>query len=847
MKQLFTLAVSFTLCASMQAQVTIGQNEMPHSGDNLFSTKATINPFVNYGATGAGHTWNFSSLTAAGQEGTSYVSVSSTNVVYALVYADIFFNPNRANLANSGTDIAFSDLLPIGNPYTFRRQSSTGYETVGYGAEIANIPLPIIFDQHDVVYELPLHFGDNTTSNSSWKVDLPSLAYYGYKQTRQNQVDGWGSITTASGTFDALRVKTTITAKDTINLDTLSLGFAINRPVTREYKWLSPGLRVPVLEIRTVEILGAEVATEIFFYDQPHTISVQQTLAAMLCVGAPVSVPYTRTGTYNSGSLFVAANTFRAQLSNANGDFTNAVNIGSVTSTASGNINATIPANTPAGSGYRIRVVSTSPAFTGVDNGYDLTIGTAPVAMASTDGATTFCAGGTVQFLAEAGTGLSYQWLMDGNALAGATAATWDADASGSYSVLVSNTCGSDVSAAMDVVVNPLPVNVPDATELLACNGDAVLLTVTNTSGQSVLDHQWLLNGVPVADANAADLSTTDAGEYTLEVTNITTGCSFTTAAITVMAETVASPVLTANGPVAFCEGGAVQLATDATGSDLQWMLDGAAIVGATGEDLEVMASGSYTAIATGTLGCISQPSDAITVDVLLVPEAPSISTSSATSFCEGGMVALFAGSDDEVSFLWNTGSTASELDVTASGSFSVEAIASNGCSSVSSETMEVTVHELPGTPEITELDAMLHASGNGNFQWSYNGMEIADADQSSLTPVASGIYTVTLTNDNGCSSTSDEFAFINTAVAQHANVEASVSPNPTTGAFTITMPGAQAGEHFSIFDVTGKLVQTGLLNGIRTSVELVDRTPGLYLLRMESRSATNVIRIILN
>ncbi len=847
MKQLFTLAVSFTLCASLQAQVTIGQNEMPHSGDNLFSTKATINPFVNYGATGAGHTWNFSSLTAAGQEGTSYVSVSSTNVVYALVYADIFFNPNRANLANSGTDIAFSDLLPIGNPYIFRRQSSTGYETVGYGAEIANIPLPIIFDQHDVVYELPLHFGDNTTSNSSWKVDLPSLAYYGYKQTRQNQVDGWGSITTPSGTFNALRVKTTITAKDTINVDTLSLGFAINRPITREYKWLSPGIRVPVLEIRTMEILGTEVATEIFFYDQPHTISVQQPLAAMLCVGAPVSVPYARTGTYNSGSLFVAANTFRAQLSNANGDFTNAVNIGSVTSTASGNINATIPANTPVGSGYRIRVVSTSPAFTSVDNGYDLTIGTAPVAMATTDGATTFCAGGTLQFLAEAGTGLSYQWLLDGNALAGATASTWDADASGSYSVLVSNTCGSDVSAAMDVVVNPLPVNVSDATELLACNGDAVLLTVTNTSGQSVLDHQWLLNGVPVADANAADLSTTDAGEYTLEVTNITTGCSFTTATINVMAETVASPVLTANGPVAFCEGGAVQLATDAAGSDLQWMFDGAAIVGATGEDLEVMTSGNYTAIATGTLGCISQPSDAIVVDVLLVPEAPSISASSATSFCEGGMVALLAGSDDEVSFLWNTGSTANELDVTTSGSFSVEAIAINGCSSVSSETVEVTVSELPGTPVITEFDAMLHASGNGSFQWSYNGVEIADADQSSLTPVASGTYTVTLTNDNGCSSTSEEYAFINTAVAQHANVEASVSPNPTTGAFTLTMPGAQAGEHFSIFDVTGKLVQTGSLNGIRTSVELTDRTPGLYLLRMESRTATNVIRIILN
>ncbi len=715
MKQLFTLAASFALCASLQAQVVIGQNEMPHSGDDLYSTKATINPFVNYGATGAGHNWNFASLTAAGQEGTNYVSVSSTNLVYALVYADIFFNPNRANLANSGTDIAFSDLLPIGDPFTFRRQSSTGYETVGYGAEIANIPVPIIFDEHDVVYELPLHFGDNTVSNSSWKVDLPTLAYYGYRQIRQNQVDGWGSITTPSGTFDALRVKTTITAKDTVNLDTLSLGFAINRPVTRQYKWLAAGIRVPVLEIRTVEILGAEVATEIYFYDQPHTITVQQPLAAMLCAGDPVSVPYDRTGVYNSGSLFVPANAFRAQLSDANGDFTNAVNIGSVTSTASGSINATIPTNTPVGSGYRIRVVSTSPAFTGADNGYDLAIGTAPVAMATANGPTTFCAGGTVQFLAEAAPGLSYQWLLDGDTLAGANTATLDADASGSYSLLVSNTCGSDVSAAMDVVVNPLPVHTPDATELLACNGDAVLLTATNTSGQAVLDHQWLLDGVPVPDANAADLSATDAGEYSLEVTNITTGCSFTTAAITVNAETVASPVLTANGPTAFCAGGAVQLVTDAQGANIQWLLDGSDIIGATGEDLDVLLSGAYTAIATGDLGCTSQPSDAIVVDVLSVPEAPSITASGDISFCEGGMVTLIAASDEDVSFLWNTSSMESELDVLASGSYSVEAIALNGCSSASSETVEVTVNELPEVPVI--LRAGRHALHHRKWQ----------------------------------------------------------------------------------------------------------------------------------
>ncbi|MGB3869114.1 MAG: T9SS type A sorting domain-containing protein [Flavobacteriales bacterium] len=923
MKQLFTLATSFVICASLQAQITIGQNEMPHSGDDLHRTRATLNPFVNYGATGAGHTWNFASLTAAGEESTQYVSVGSTNFVYALVYADIFLNPNRANHANSGTDIAFSDLLPIDNAFTFRHQSSSAYKTVGYGAEVANIPVPIIFDQQDVVYELPLNYGNSSVSQSSWKINLPTLAYYGYQQTRQNEVDGWGNITTPSGTFDALRVKTTITAKDTINIDTLSLGFNIDRPKTREYKWLAQGIRVPVLQINTVELLGAEVVTGIFFYDQPHTIIVEQPLAAMLCAGSSVSVPYERTGTYNSGSLFIPANVFRAQLSDANGDFANAVNIGSVTSTVSGTISATIPANTPLGTGYRIRVVSTSPAFTGVDNGFDITIGTTPVALASADGPTSFCAGETVELMAEAAPELSYQWMLDGVAIEDATTASMDVDASGSYSVEVTNACGSDVSAAIDVVVNPLPVHTPEATELIACSGDAVTLSTTNTSGQAVLAYQWMLNGEAVDGATSADLTTVDAGEYTLEVSNITTGCNFTTAVITVISETVTSPALTAAGPVTFCQGGSVQLGADAQGNGVLWLFNGDAIPDAEGESLTVDLSGTYSVVAIGASGCVSEPSNVILVDVLAVPDAPAITASSDISFCEGGMVTLVAGSDDgvsflwntgstaneldvttsgtytveaianngcssaaseavvvtvlelpeapvitassdisfceggmvtlvagsddEVSFLWNNGSTANELDVTTSGTYTVEAIANNGCSSVSSEAVEVTVHELPEVPTITELDGVLQASGTGSFQWSFNGSEIADADQAEFTPTASGVYSVTVTNDNGCSSTSEEYAFIHTAVAQHAAAVASVWPNPTTGAFTITLPGAKAGEQFSIFDATGKLVQAGSLSGIRTSVELASNTPGLYLLRLESHGASSVVRIVLN
>lgn len=83
---------------------------------------------------------------------------------------------------------------------------------------------------------------------------------------------------------------------------------------------------------------------------------------------ASVNVPYTTSAAFNNG------NTFTAQLSDASGSFSNPTTIGSVSATTSGSISASIPANTPAGTGYRIRVIASNPVVLGNDNGTDLVV-----------------------------------------------------------------------------------------------------------------------------------------------------------------------------------------------------------------------------------------------------------------------------------------------------------------------------------------------------------------------------------------------------------------------------------------------------------------------------------------
>jgi hypothetical protein len=94
-----------------------------------------------------------------------------------------------------------------------------------------------------------------------------------------------------------------------------------------------------------------------------------------LIPGCTISVPFTSYGLNFSGK-----NKFFAELSDANGDFTNATTIGNIKSKNSGAITATIPASLSYGSGYRIRIRSSDTLKTGynyyayADTDYALTL-----------------------------------------------------------------------------------------------------------------------------------------------------------------------------------------------------------------------------------------------------------------------------------------------------------------------------------------------------------------------------------------------------------------------------------------------------------------------------------------
>jgi hypothetical protein len=139
-------------------------------------------------------------------------------------------------------------------------------------------------------------------------------------------------------------------------------------------------------------------------------------------------------------------------------------------------------------------------------------------------------------------------------------------------------------------------------------------------------------------------------------------------------------------------------------------------------------------------------------------------------------------------SYSWSNGATTRAITVTAGGNYHVTVTDSNGCSSTSADTA-VTVNSplnatiTPGGPTTfcAGGSVTLTATLGASYSWS-NG-----ATTRAITVTAGGSYHVTVTDSNGCSSTSAD-----TAVTVNTPLNATITPSgPTTfcagGSVTLT------------------------------------------------------------
>ncbi len=180
---------------------------------------------------------------------------------------------------------------------------------------------------------------------------------------------------------------------------------------------------------------------------------------------------------------------------------------------------------------------------------------------------------------------------------------------------------------------------------------------------------------------------------------------------------------------------------------------------GAQGATIEDLPAGNYEVTATDENGCT-----AITTMAVIEPEALNVSIIADNVLCHSGgdgmLTASFTGGTGMSTYEWSTGETGTTIENISAGTYHVTATDENGCTAVQ-------------TKEITEPDELMTTlssenvlcfggnngsaeatftggTGNVTFSWS-NGAQGAIVEN-----LVSGIYVVTATDGNGCTTTNE-------------------------------------------------------------------------------------------
>ncbi|MBK6445552.1 MAG: T9SS type A sorting domain-containing protein [Bacteroidetes bacterium] len=464
----------------------------------------------------------------------------------------------------------------------------------------------------------------------------------------------------------------------------------------------------------------------------------------------------------------------------------------------------------------------------------------------------------------------SYQWMLNAINIPGATSASFNPTASGSYSCRVSNSCGS-----VEAFGSPITIVSPLTSTVVSVNAACGILSVPNVSSNS---YQWLKSGVVISGASSFQytIPAGQSGSYACRISNVCN--TITTAAVT--AAGITALTISANGSLSFCQGGSVDLTASYSAANytFQWKNNGVLIAGATGQTYTATNSGSYTVTASSASCTFTSAATVLTVNPI-----PSVSFSGlAASYTTLSPTATLTGSPAGGVFSGPgiSGNTFNPATVGVGGPYTISYAYTSpaGCSASQSQTTTVTAGYNCSVPQsitatnITGTKALIGWSGSsapqfklryrksGSSTYTYKTFTWVPGNNSYL---LTGLkrntnYQVSIqalcTSGNSAYSSAITFRTTSASTRMKENedqVESiladvwTIYPNPTQTFLTITNKAIPEGQEiqYQVYDLTGRIQQSGILRD--NSIQVAGMERGIYLLKLIYGNKMETIRFL--
>lgn len=535
------------------------------------------------------------------------------------------------------------------------------------------------------------------------------------------------------------------------------------------------------------------------------------------------TINFTLTGTMSPDNLNAEANVVIAQLSDANGNFNNPVELGRTTTNTSGVMTARTP-DVPAGTNYRIRVISTNYPLVGgniqtvaiAPSAYTIAVTANPSNAGSVTGGGTYNQGQSCTVTATANTGFTFtNWTENGDVVS----------TNANYTFTVNSNRSLVANFSLNSYTITATANPSDGGTVSGAGnynyGTSCTLTATAATGYSFTN--WTENGSVVSsDAN-----------YTFTVEgNRSLVANFTAITYTITVSANPSNSGTASGGGTYNHGqSCTVIATSADGyTFMNWTENGSV----------VSTDANYTFVVTSNRSLVANFEEQLpdTYNINVSPNPNIGGTVTGGGNYEGGQQCTVTATANTGYTFINWTENGEVVTTNASYTFIVEGnrtLVANF--TLNNYTISVTADPADGGM-VTGAGNYVHgttctltATANENYEfinWTKDGVEVSTEVTFTFIVTASETYVAHFNFD--------DYVIENASRCQ-------IYPNPITDILRITTDNTA--HSISVFDIYGRLLKKQEVSSTQFELDLNEFSAGTYLLQVDYGDGRSVHRIM--
>lgn len=299
---------------------------------------------------------------------------------------------------------------------------------------------------------------------------------------------------------------------------------------------------------------------------------------------------------------------------------------------------------------------------------------------------------------------------------------------------------------------------------------------------------------------------------------------------------------LTFSKGLEFCDGDSLEVEVANNLSSYFWSN------GSVSKKIVIKESGSFFVVSDNTNEC-SAKSEVFTVVVNPKPKV-TISSNKGNILCDGDSIKLSAPLALQ-NYEWSTGEKTRNIVVKNPGTYFVSATNNAQCRTYS-ENFVITNGQIPTKPEITFDGEFLSSTLADKYQWIMDGVIIPGATTQKYKAKSNGKYLVMITNNDGCSSFSDEYNVTDLSSINEEIVKSSleISPNPAHNFIQISgFKSFDQSLEISIKDLTGKEVYFEKItnNNEFIKIDISKFANASYTIEVKNSNSIEFLRFIKN